>query len=149
MTVQCESCRKTFDDADCTTICPHDLIMPAAMLEQKKRGLALLEKPIRFNHHSSSERLRVQSVGWDGMVTLHGMAGEFAPHLFTILDTEASTSEFIREMDELLAERFPGTQWGDLGAWAQDQIKRIRLLGFNAEETLWMFQGENPAKVVR
>jgi hypothetical protein len=56
--------------------------MPVADLEQKKAGLALLERDICFAHQPDGPTHRVQSVGWNGMVTLTDMTGEFAPHLF-------------------------------------------------------------------
>ena len=89
MQVRCRYCFSRFDDADRSTICPHELIMPAEDLVQKKLGLALLEKRIRFKHMPEEEPLRVQSIGWNGMVTLHGMSGEFAPHLFMIEQEES------------------------------------------------------------
>lgn len=84
MIVNCTSCGAAFDDADCTTICPHDLIMPAADLEQKKAGLALLDKDICFAHQPDGPVRRVKWVGWNGMVGIHDMSGEFAPHLFVV-----------------------------------------------------------------
>lgn len=80
--VTCSKCGAEFDDADCSTICPHDLIMPADDLAQKKAGLALLERDICFAHEPNGPIRRVQAVSWNGMVTIAGMAGEFAPHLF-------------------------------------------------------------------
>lgn len=82
MIIQCARCGKTFDDADRTTICPHGLIMPAEDLERKKAGLELIGKDICFAHQPDGPAHRIQSVGWNGMVTIAGMAGEFAPHLF-------------------------------------------------------------------
>lgn len=86
--VQCEKCGAIIDDADRTTICPHDLIMPAADLEQKKAGLELIGKDICFAHQLNGPHHRVQSCSWNGMITLQGMAGEFAPHLFVIVPPE-------------------------------------------------------------
>lgn len=88
MKVRCETCSTDFDDADRLTFCPHELIMPAADLAQKKMGLALCERDICFQHMPAGPVHRVQSVSWNGMVTLHGMAGEFAPHLFVLAASE-------------------------------------------------------------
>lgn len=83
MMTTCKTCHALFDDADQTTICPHDLIMPAPDLAQKKAGLKLLEAgAVRFNHQPDGPDHRVTSVGWNGMIGLHDMPGEFAPHLF-------------------------------------------------------------------
>lgn len=82
----CQECRAVYDDADRSTICPHELIMPAEDLAQKKLALTLMEKPIRFNHVRWGPPLRVSACSWNGMVTIHGMTGEFAPHLFYIVE---------------------------------------------------------------
>jgi hypothetical protein len=79
---KCASCNTWYDDADRMTFCPHELIMPADDLAQKKAALALCEKDICFAHMPEGPKHRVESVSWNGMVTLHDMTGEFAPHLF-------------------------------------------------------------------
>jgi hypothetical protein len=84
MIVKCESCLATYDDADRLTYCPHDMIMAADDLEQKKTALALLEHDICFAHMPDGPTHRVQTIGWNGMVTLHDMAGEFSPHFFVM-----------------------------------------------------------------
>jgi hypothetical protein len=84
MMVPCKTCSTIYDDADRSTICPHGLIMAADDLAQKKAGLALCERDICFAHQPDGPTHRIQSVNWNGMVTLHDMVGEFAPHLFVI-----------------------------------------------------------------
>lgn len=84
MMVICETCGENYDDADCMTFCPHRLIMPAADLAQKKLAIELCERDICFAHQPDGPRHRIQSVSWNGMVTLHEMVGEFAPHLFIV-----------------------------------------------------------------
>jgi len=79
--VTCQKCGVELDDADQSTICPHDLIMPAADLAQKKAGIALMGKAVAF-HHMPDKPFDIESIGWNGMITLRGMAGEFAPSLF-------------------------------------------------------------------
>jgi hypothetical protein len=89
MKVTCEECQAEFDDADCNTICPHPLIMPAEDLERKKLAFSLIEIPLRFRGPVLSEifapPLYIAGISWNGMVTLraHERYGEFAPHLFT------------------------------------------------------------------
>lgn len=83
MRISCTTCGLSYDDADRNTICPHTLIMPADDLAQKKAGLALMGHAICFAHQPGPLH-RVQAVGWNGMVTLHDMVGEFAPHLFVL-----------------------------------------------------------------
>jgi hypothetical protein len=82
MQTECPNCGATFDDR--TTICPHPLIMPADDLARKKAALDLIGKDLHFAHEPGGPVRRIQSVGWNGMVTLHDMAGEFAPHLFVL-----------------------------------------------------------------
>ncbi len=82
MMVTCGLCRERYDDADCDTGCPHPLIMPRADLEQKKLAIELLGKEVRFAHQERGPWYRIQSMSWNGMLTLEGMSGEFAPHLF-------------------------------------------------------------------
>jgi hypothetical protein len=79
---RCNDCGTDYDDADRLTFCPHDLIMDADDLAQKKLGLSLIGKPICFAHQPQGPVHRVRSVSWNGMVTLADMVGEFAPHLF-------------------------------------------------------------------
>lgn len=83
MTVTCGFCRERYDDADCVTLCPHALIMPRGDLEQKKLAITLLGKEVRFAHQEVNPTwYRITSMGWNGMLTLDGLPGEFAPHLF-------------------------------------------------------------------
>lgn len=84
MIVKCDRCKRDYDDADCNTMCPHGLIMPAADLAQKKAALALMGHEICFAHMPDGPSHRIQAIGWNGMVTLYDMTGEFAPHLFAI-----------------------------------------------------------------
>ena len=86
MRVNCPDCNLSYDDADRSTTCPHDLIMPIVDLMQKKAALALCDHDVRFAHQPNGPVHRVQSINWNGMVTLHDMVGQFAPHLFIIAD---------------------------------------------------------------
>lgn len=84
MTVTCSDCRKRYDDAERFTFCPHERFMSEDMLARKVAGLALLGKRVTFNHMPDAEGWRVSSCGWDGSLSLEGLAGEFAPHLFLV-----------------------------------------------------------------
>jgi hypothetical protein len=93
VTVTCPNCGKQYDDADRLTFCPHDLIMPAGELAQKKLALSLIGKPLAFAHRPAGiGALKIESVGSTGMVTLQGWSGEFAPHLFVVLDRRGGTA---------------------------------------------------------
>jgi hypothetical protein len=89
MMVSCTDCSTIYDDADRSTICPHGLIMPIDDLNRKKAALDLCERDICFAHMPGGPTYRIQSVSWNGMVTLHGMTGEFAPHLFVFPEGRA------------------------------------------------------------
>ena len=81
---RCDDCGTDYDDAERVTFCPHNPIMPAADMAQKKLGLALIGKRVCFAHQPNGPSHRIQSVGWNGMVTLDDMTGEFAPHIFVL-----------------------------------------------------------------
>lgn len=82
----CDDCGMRYDDARRLTYCPHDPLMSDADLAQKDMAISLTGKTIRFNHqHDTGPDFRVQSVGWNGMVTLDAFPGEFAPHLFVVV----------------------------------------------------------------
>ncbi len=86
MIVPCEECGLHYDDARRLTYCPHEPLMPDDDLARKDAGMALFGKTVRFNHQrDSGPDMRVQSVGWNGMVTIDAFPGEFAPHLFIIV----------------------------------------------------------------
>lgn len=86
MNVMCSECMKRYDDAERSTICPHELIMPAEDLKRKDLALEIIGKYVQFLHESpgSGPRFFVQSCNFIGMVTLEGMVGEFPPHLFRL-----------------------------------------------------------------
>lgn len=84
MITHCHTCKFSYDDAECTTICPHGRFLSPETQEQKDAGLALLGKTVTFNHMNGVGGWKVTSVGWTGMVTLAGMPGEFAPHIFQV-----------------------------------------------------------------
>ncbi len=96
MRVTCPSCGHSYDDAARSTICPHGRFMSAQDLTQKDAGLALIGKDICFAHEPAGPVRRVQSVGWNGMVTIAGMAGEFAPHLFVLANAREVASFSMR-----------------------------------------------------
>ena len=87
MQTTCLICQSADDDADCYTLCPHEPLMSLAQREQKKLAISLLHKNIRFrNAEPQNPTYRIVSINYEGMVTLHGMAGQFAPNLFVIVE---------------------------------------------------------------
>lgn len=85
MRVKCEKCFRIYDDAKRWTFCPHDEFLSADDSDQKDLGLSLIGKDVWFAHMQQGTPHRIQSVGLTGMVTISGMVGEFAPHLFVVV----------------------------------------------------------------
>ena len=83
----CPHCLDDFDDARRSTICPHDRFLSEEAMARKDAAIALIGRKIRFAHEPLGPDRRIQSVGWNGMVTIHGFDGEFAPHLFILTET--------------------------------------------------------------
>ena len=87
MQTTCLICQLSYDDADCYTICPHEPLMSLAQREQKKLAISLLGKDLRFHHMTpQNPTYRIISINYEGMVNLDGMAGQFAPNLFIIVE---------------------------------------------------------------
>ena len=87
MTIDCRYCGKRFDDARCWTICPHESLMSDKHLNQKDRAMKLLGKAVVFNHMPDEKPRRIESITWDGMVSVSGMEGYFAPWCFVVVRT--------------------------------------------------------------
>lgn len=84
MNILCVDCFTYFDDARRLSYCPHEPLASDEILDRKDAAARLLmANTVRFNHEADTGPDRkIQSVSWDGMVTLGDLAGEFAPHLF-------------------------------------------------------------------
>lgn len=82
----CETCAASYDDAICSTICPHRPWLTETDQQRKDRAVALLGKDLHWAHLPDGPTVRITSIAWNGMVTLHGWTGEFAPHLFTVIE---------------------------------------------------------------
>lgn len=85
MNVICRQCGVPYDDAERSTVCPHDRFLTVAVQRQKDLALSLMGKDLRWAHRPSMDDIvRVESISWTGMVTIRGFVGEFAPHLFVV-----------------------------------------------------------------
>lgn len=89
MTRTCETCKFTYDDAKSTTICPHEQFISDETAAQKDLAFSLLGKYVVFVEFPNDpglppEGLRVESVNWNGLVSLRGILGSFAPSLFVV-----------------------------------------------------------------
>jgi hypothetical protein len=71
-----------YDDARRSTICPHNKLMSDEDMDRKELAMSLTEKKLQFASDPDRPAVEIQSISWNGMVTLRGWAGEFAPHLF-------------------------------------------------------------------
>ena len=84
---RCRVCTAQYDDARCTTICPHEPFLTLDQAAQKDLAMKLLGKDVLFAHRPAGMlAARVVAVVWDGMVELDGWTGQFAPHLFVVAD---------------------------------------------------------------
>lgn len=55
--------------------------------EQLARAAALLNRRVRWAGHAPSEVVTVEAITATGMVFISGYPGEFAPHLFTVVES--------------------------------------------------------------
>lgn len=81
---KCEVCQVAYDDAERSTVCPHERIAPPEVLARKDAAFKLMGKHIRFAHQPDLPEnvCQVQSINFEGMVRIDKFPGEFAPHLF-------------------------------------------------------------------
>lgn len=91
MIVTCGSCGRSYDDAKCWTYCPHERFITDELAAQKDLAFSLVDERLRFAHEpvEGHPGYRVQSINHAGMVTLtaaSGLVGEFAPHLFVVIE---------------------------------------------------------------
>lgn len=84
MNIHCSICKADYDDAVCTTMCPHERFIDDETARQKDLACSLVGKDICFNHQPDGPFHRITYVTYDGMVGLQDMVGEFAPHLFKV-----------------------------------------------------------------
>lgn len=86
MTTKCSTCGVTYDDAKCVTYCPHNQFLTDQQFQQKDKAISLLGKKVHFAHQTPENVHTVQAVVFDGMIEISGMAGQFAPHLFKVVE---------------------------------------------------------------
>jgi len=89
MTVTCRQCGKSYDDTRHWTLCPHNEFITVEDAKQKDLAFKLLGKRVRFLGAAPDAPLAeglVTSINGVGMVTLDVLPGEFAPHLFEVVE---------------------------------------------------------------
>jgi hypothetical protein len=84
MIVVCEKCHKRYDDAERSTICPHELLWDPETLARKDVSISLLGKHVSFAHQPHGEVHQVTAVNFEGMVGLHDLPGWFDPIVFVV-----------------------------------------------------------------
>ncbi len=82
MQVTCETCHARYDDAVCWTYCPHDRFISDEVAARKDLAYSLLGKKLLFDGIPTY----VEAISGNGMVDVKGFRGEFAPHLFTVVE---------------------------------------------------------------
>lgn len=84
MTRRCELCGRSYDDAVSWTFCPHERFISKDAARRKDVACSLLGKDITWQH-LDGPIMRVESIEMDGMVTVTGYTGSFAPDLFRLV----------------------------------------------------------------
>lgn len=88
----CEICLLKYNDAECSTLCPHRRLLSPESQARKDKAFGLIGKGLRFNHEEPGvSTVRVASICWDGMVRLQGMEGEFSPDILMEAETAPNT----------------------------------------------------------
>ncbi len=82
MQVTCENCDACYDDARCWTYCPHDRFISDEDVARKDLAYSLVGKQLLFDGAPTY----VEAISGRGMVDIKGFSGEFAPHLFTVVE---------------------------------------------------------------
>lgn len=83
MQTTCEACGRTYDDSRWWTYCPHAQFLSNAAAIRKDDATRLLGGPVFWNTDTEQATpLQIVSVAFDGMVTIRGYSGLFAPSLF-------------------------------------------------------------------
>ena len=71
MNVTCEECGSAYDDARCSTLCPHEAFLTEQQAARKDRAMAMLGKDLQFTNGAPSPTpIRILAVHGDGFVTL-------------------------------------------------------------------------------
>jgi hypothetical protein len=83
------NCAIPYDDADRSTICPHDLIKSPEDSERHRVAFSLLHKPLRFRNQpwvlSGAKPLYIQTIYFNGTISFHDHTGEYLPDLFEVI----------------------------------------------------------------
>lgn len=82
----CEDCGLLYDDARQWTTCPHEPLMSDQDLARKDLACALTGQNLLFFHQEPDHKpYRIQSIGFNGMVTLVGLEGEYEPSWLVVM----------------------------------------------------------------
>lgn len=76
--------KRDFDPAPGPAAPDQTTVAVEQVRDQLPAAVSLLGKRVAFHHAPEAQSMLVESVTWEGMVTIAGMAGEFAPHLFVV-----------------------------------------------------------------
>lgn len=78
----CDRCERRYDDAVAFTFCPHDRFLSDEAAARKDHACKLLGVELSWASEPDGEPVFIESVTHDGMVSIAGHVGVFAPHLF-------------------------------------------------------------------
>jgi hypothetical protein len=87
MKVICRTCHRSFDSTERSMVCPHDRRLSVEQQDQHLLARQLLGKRVRFAHHIDDRRgSAVLAVSPVGLIAIEGYTGDFAPHLFVVVE---------------------------------------------------------------
>jgi hypothetical protein len=87
MNRQCEDCKVRYDDARQVTYCPHAEFLTPGQAARKDAAMKLLGKKVVFWHRPAGVGPAiVDSIDFEGMVSIKGWSGMFHPELFVVED---------------------------------------------------------------
>ncbi len=68
MTTTCEACKTAYDDARCTTICPHQEFLTEEQARRKDAAVKLLGRMVARKEQPRGPFFRCIGVNWEGNV---------------------------------------------------------------------------------
>jgi hypothetical protein len=88
MIVTCPACQHSYDDARCTMICPHEAFLTEAQAQRKDLAASMVGKNIAFADGGPQAPRRIQSIDWDGFITLAGGPAHhrYNPNIFKVIE---------------------------------------------------------------
>lgn len=84
MITKCLDCKREYNDATRSTICPHKQLLPDGDMARKDYSITILSQEVSFKHQPNGPYHKVVSINFEGMVGLNDLEGWFSPDLFDV-----------------------------------------------------------------